>query len=303
MPRTVALILNPDKPADALREVREIVARHGTLLGEGLASKDPALREPERGPLAKADVVVVVGGDGTLLSQARRFARPGTALLGVNMGRLGFLANFDVEALRQHAHTLLGGEAPLDVREYNLLRVRVYAKPDAPGAEHEATPRFDSLALNDAVITAGPPYRLITLALSIDGREGPTVRGDGLIVSSPLGSTAYNLSAGGPILAPETDGFAITPIAAQSLSFRPVVVPGASIIRVAALRINQSDGTPGSPGTTLVLDGQIHTPLLTGDRIEICKHTHGVRFVMNPGSDWWSRLMGKFGWAASPALR
>lgn len=292
MNRSVALIVNPEKPAQALREVREIVQAHGRLVGECVASKDSSQQSDVAMP--PADVIVVVGGDGTLLSQARRFANPSTALLGVNMGRLGFLANFDVAALRTHAGAVLGGQAPLDTREYNLLRVRVFGKGQSQA-------RFDSLALNDAVVTAGPPYRLITLALSIDGREGPTVRGDGLIVSSPLGSTAYNLSAGGPILAPETDGFAITPIAAQSLSFRPVVVPGASVIRVAAQRINRGEDSQG-PGTTLVLDGQIETPIATGDRIEVSKHTHGVRFVMNPSSDWWSRLMGKFGWAASPAV-
>jgi NAD+ kinase len=130
------------------------------------------------------------------------------------------------------------------------------------------------------------------------------VRGDGLIISSPIGSTAYNLSAGGPILAPELDGFAITPIAAQSLSFRPVVVSGSSTIRVAAVRINRSeDAKGGSAGTTLVLDGQIEHAICSGDRVEVSKHDHGVRFVMNPASDWWARLMGKFQWAASPPLK
>lgn len=301
MPRTVALITNPDKPEvqEALHEVRELLRAHGNLLGE-CSSSARIESDANTRLLSKANVVVVLGGDGTLLSQARRFAHPQTALLGVNMGRLGFLANFDLAALRLHAPAILQDERkPLDVREYNLLRVRLFA-------DGASTPRFESLALNDAVITAGPPYRLITLALSIDGRAGPTVRGDGLIISSPLGSTAYNLSAGGPILAPELDGFAITPIAAQSLSFRPVVVSGASTIRVAAVRINRGEDADASnihAGTTLVLDGQIEQAILAGDRVEVSKHEHGVRFVMNPGSDWWARLMGKFQWAASPPLR
>lgn len=301
MPRTVALITNPDKPEaqEALREVRELLSRHGKLVGEctAKAGLERAAADAPAREVREAEVIVVLGGDGTLLSQARRFAHPKTSLLGVNMGRLGFLANFDLPALRTHAASILADDAaPLDVREYNLLRVRLYGSSSPTGE-----PRFDSLALNDAVITAGPPYRLITLALSIDGNNGPTVRGDGLIISSPLGSTAYNLSAGGPILAPELDGFAITPIAAQSLSFRPVVVPGTCTIRVSAIRINREavDG----PGTTLVLDGQIEQAIMVGDRVEVTKHTHGVRFVMNPSSDWWARLMAKFAWASMPGKR
>jgi NAD+ kinase len=161
MPRTVALITNPEKPEaqEALAEVRALLSKHGKLLGECTSA---ATKETDANTklLTNAEVIVVLGGDGTLLSQARRFARPTTALLGVNMGRLGFLANFDLAALKQHAGAILQDERKaLDVREYNLLRVRVYR-------DGQSAPVFESLALNDAVITAGPPYRLITLAQS-----------------------------------------------------------------------------------------------------------------------------------------
>jgi len=318
MPRTAVLVVNSRKQAalDGASEARDILKQHATLLGE-VDAEDPAPAKHFFG----ADIYVVLGGDGTLLSQSRRWANAHSAMLGVNMGRLGFLAEFDLAALRRQARTIFTESSRLVAREYNLVKVALYghevghapnasggvAGPqfgDAPGPSRTA--RFESLAMNDAVITAGPPYRLITLSLSIDGLAGPTIRGDGLIVASPVGSTAYNLSAGGPILAPTVDAFAITPIAAQSLSFRPVVVPGASKIQVVAQRVNQhatsEERRTTGGGTTLVLDGQLHVPVRNGDHIVITKHDHGVRFVPNPDSNWWERLIGKFNWAQAPRM-
>jgi NAD+ kinase len=236
----------------------------------------------------------VFGGDGTLISQARRCALPNAAMLGVNMGRLGFLAEFDMPSLREQASTIFGGGS-LAIAEFALAAVTV--------ADAKGKVRFEGMALNEAVITAGPPYRMITLAISIDGQPGPTISGDGVIVSSPLGSTAYNLSAGGPILAPSVDALAITPIAAHSLSVRPVVVAGSSRVQISAVKVNQVDGSdPSSHGTTLVLDGQVQTPIMTGDRIVIARHARKVRFVQNPASDYWSRLIGKLNWSVAPKL-
>ncbi|MFN5945781.1 MAG: NAD(+)/NADH kinase [Phycisphaerae bacterium] len=286
--RRTLLLVNPEKPAaaHAAAEVRRVVQHFGTLLGELPADGSPLPDE-----FCDADLFVVFGGDGTLLSQARRCASPKGAMLGVNLGRLGFLAAFDVATVMQHASELFNDKFPLPIRTYNLLRVSV---TDKSGAK-----KFESIALNDAVVTSGPPYRLITLTLSVDGHAGPVIRGDGLIVASPVGSTAYNLSAGGPLLDPTLDAFAITPIAAQSLSFRPVVVGGSSTISIVAERVNDSDG---HLGTTLVLDGQSHTPLRTGDRITITKHAHGVNFVHNDASDWWARIIGRLRWADTPRL-
>jgi NAD+ kinase len=292
--RSTLLLVNPDKPAaaQAAAEIRRVVAQHGTLLGEVPAD---ATSLPAK--LRSADLFVVLGGDGTLLAQARRCASPTGAMLGVNLGRLGFLAAWDVGTVLQQARVLFG-ETPLPIREYNLLSVSVLA---ADGRE-----KFSSVALNDAVVTAGPPYRLIVLSLSVDGREGPMIRGDGIIIASPVGSTAYNLSAGGPVLDPTLDAFAITPIAAQSLSFRPVVVAGSSRIELTLEKGNRADADSGASeaghGTTLMLDGQIHCALREGDRIVVTKHDHGVRFVQNDRSDWWSRLIGRLHWAASPKL-
>lgn len=293
------MLVNHEKSdaVHAASELRRVIAQHGSLLGEFSA---------ENGPLPdiakQADLFVVLGGDGTLLSQARRCVGLHAPMLGVNLGRLGFLTAFDLATVMLQGRMLFGN-GELETLELELLGVRM---KDAAGAT-----RFENVALNDVVITAGPPYRLITLALSIDGMAGPTVRGDGLIISSPVGSTAYNLSAGGPILAPMVGAIAITPIAAQSLSFRPVVVSSKSTIEVTALRVNQpsdpqfagqAERRSSGGGTTLVIDGQMHVPIRSGDKLTVTRHRDGVRFVQNPASDWWARLIGKFNWAQAPKL-
>jgi len=295
MGRSALLLVNPQKPAaaTAAAEVRQLIEKYGRLLGEHPADNSPL---PDRSE--KADIIVVFGGDGTLLSQARRcvaWGASGAAMLGVNMGRLGFLAEFDMTALRSQAADIFG-RGRLLTQEFGMLGVEVF------GAK-EKKARFSGMAMNEALITAGPPYRLITLSLSIDGLAGPTISGDGVIISSPLGSTAYNLSAGGPILAPAVDGFAITPIAAHSLSVRPVVVPGSSRIEVKAVRVNEElEFSNPRLGTTLVLDGQVQVPIGAGDRVVISRHEHSIRFVKNPTSDYWSRLIGKLNWAVAPKL-
>jgi NAD+ kinase len=291
MPRSALLLVNPQKPAaaTAAAEVRTLIEKHGRLIAELPADNSPLPKGAK-----DAELIIIFGGDGTLISQARRCALPNAAMLGVNMGRLGFLAEFDMPSLREQAPTIFGGGA-LTIAEFALAAVTV--------ADAKGKVRFEGMALNEAVITAGPPYRMITLAISIDGQPGPTISGDGVIVSSPLGSTAYNLSAGGPILAPSVDALAITPIAAHSLSVRPVVVAGSSRVQISAVKVNQVDASdPKSHGTTLVLDGQVQMPIMTGDRIVIARHARKVRFVQNPASDYWSRLIGKLNWSVAPKL-
>jgi NAD+ kinase len=289
MGRSALLLVNPQKPAaaTAAREVRALIQQHGRLVAELPADNSPLPPEVQG-----TELIVVFGGDGTLLSQARRAALPGTAMLGVNMGRLGFLAEFDMPALRNQAPSIFGG-GELFIQEFGLIAVKILTQ--------SGDTRFEGMALNEALITAGPPYRMITLSLSIDEQLGPTISGDGVIVSSPLGSTAYNLSAGGPILAPLVDAFAITPIAAHSLSVRPVVVPGASRVQITAVKANH-DQDNGRHGTTLVLDGQVQAPIHAGDRVMINRHPQSIRFVQNPASDYWSRLIGKLNWSVAPKL-
>ncbi|MEK6703840.1 MAG: NAD(+)/NADH kinase [Planctomycetota bacterium] len=288
MPRSALLVVNRQRPeaAASAREVVELIRRHGTLLAE-TESHDPKIPELA----ASADLVVVLGGDGSLLGQARRIAGLGVPVLGVNFGRLGFIAEFELHALTEQAAAIFG-DGPLQTRELRFLSVSI--------ARADGSVGFEAIALNEAVITAGPPYRVIQLAISIDSLPGPSFGGDGLIVSTPTGSTAYNLSAGGPIVAPGVDAFTITPIAPHSLSFRPILVPGTSQIE---LTLSRANADPGSEGTTLILDGQVMQPLRTGDRVLIRRAEETLRFVVNPRADFWSALTTKLRWAEPPRMR
>jgi NAD+ kinase len=286
--RSVLLLVNRDKPdaVAAAAEVRALIAAHARLAGELEATHGPPPPQTDG-----ADLIVALGGDGTLLSQARRFADLALPLLGVNLGKLGFLAEFDLPSLRAQAPALFSG-APLPIREDFLLRADI--------APAQGPPRYAGSALNECVITAGAPFRMITLSMMIDGEQGPTVSGDGMIVSTPAGSTAYNVAAGGPIVAPSAPAIAITPIAAHSLSFRPIVVPATSRIELTMLRVN----APGDAhGTTLVLDGQLASPLRIGERVLIARDARTARFVRNPARSYWATLTEKMGWAVPPKLR
>lgn len=233
----------------------------------------------------EADAVLVLGGDGTLLGAARRLRGRPIPLMGVNFGRLGFLAAFTPDQFEADFGRLMRGELPVTPRQ--LLRVTV---------ESEGAQRFSSVALNDAVVTAGPPYHLIELVLAIHG--GATgagsvqCSGDGVIISTPSGSTAYNLAAGGPIVTAGVDAVAITPVCPHSLSFRPVVVPMTSTISITPARVNA--------GTTLFCDGQDSTPLRVGDKVVIRRADHDVLLYENPRSNAWEALAEKLHWALGP---
>ena len=286
MARSTLLLVNRDK-AEARRaapHVRALIERYGSLRAEA----DAELAEEPRGD-GHADLLVVLGGDGTLLLQARRFIDSAAPLLGVNFGKLGFLAEFDMPALEKHAATIFG-DSTLETRD--LLALDVQVERDGAIVERD-------VAINELVVTAGPPFRMIELELSVDGERGPRVGGDGLLVATPTGSTAHNASAGGPILEPSCNALVVTPLAAHSLSFRPIVVDGGSQVRIETVRVNEDDGG----GTTLVLDGQRRTRLAAGDVVTARRRGRGIRFVRNPEVDYWSTLIGKMRWAESPRLR
>lgn len=307
MSRGVILISNRDKPdvLAALDEVRRLIrASGGRIVADLDATDGPVESHPD------AHLIVVLGGDGTLLAQSRRCVSLGLPMLGVNLGKLGFMAEFDVNSLREQAGALFG-DRPLVLQDRPLLQVSVQAR-----GQGEA--RASGLALNDAVITAGPPFRMISLSLSIDGAAGPAVMGDGLIIATPTGSTAYNVSAGGAIVSPDVDALTITPIAAHSLAFRPIVVAGASTVEVtlnsvnvdarlerlaASLPASERDEVLVGAGTSLVLDGQSSVRLAREDVVRIRKHATPIRFVRNPRGSYWATLIEKMHWAAPPKVR
>lgn len=287
--RRVLMLVNHRKPDGVAGAaiVRAAIEQHGRLVAE-MDSTESCVKYA-----GQVDLIVVLGGDGTLLSQARRWAGIDVPIMGVNFGKLGFMAEFDVPAIVEGAAQLFG-EGPLLTRELAFVGVDIRSG-------NSSGIRYRGLALNECVVTAGPPYRMIELGLSIDGLPGPTVVGDGLIVSTPTGSTAYNLSAGGPIIAPSVDAMVVTPIAAHSLAFRPIVVPGHGKIELAVLRANHDDF--GRSGTTLVLDGQVHVPLEEGDVAAIGLAAEHVRFVRNPKVEFWHTLVEKLHWAKRPTIR
>jgi len=262
-----------------LQEIRSFVAKWAEVVGELDTGLDPLPDD------VIADLAVVVGGDGTLLSQARRVVDRAMPLVGVNSGRLGFLAEFDQRTLQQHAAIVFGPDPP--IIEHMMLAAAIY---DGGGAAV-----YSGLAINDCVITAGRPHRMIELLLSIDGAEGPTLSGDGVIVATTVGSTAYNVSAGGPIVDPKLQAMIVTPLAAHSLAFRSFVLCPDCELNVTVGRANV--------GTSLVLDGQEPVSLSTGQVVRIHRHPKKVRFVANPSTSYWRILLDKMRWAAPPNYR
>jgi len=279
--RRVLLLADRTRPEinKVVDELRAGIAQWAEIAGELDTSDEPLPEDME------AELAVVIGGDGSLLSQARRVVDRALPLVGVNFGRLGFLARFDAHNLLQHAAIIFGPDPP--ITEHMMLAAAVY---DADG---EA--RHSGLAINDCVVTAGSPFRMIELRVSIDDAEGPTVSGDGVIVATPVGSTAYNVSAGGPIVDPNLEAIVVTPLAAHSLAFRPFVVCPWCTLRIDVARAN--------PGTSLVLDGQVPVPLDAGQRIIIHRHPKKARFVANPATTYWRILLERMRWAAPPMYR
>src|SRR6185503_1057761 len=227
-------------------------------------------------PAADLDLVVVLGGDGTLLSVARALDRT-TPILGVNMGSLGFLTEVNRTDLYPTLVRVLGGQFVLEERA--LLRVEV---------EREDGGRAAYRVLNDAVIAKTALARIIELVLAVDGNLVGDFRADGLIISTPTGSTAYNLSAGGPILYPQLPVAVITPICAHTLSLRPLVVPDTSRIEVT-LHTELEE-------VYLTLDGQEGAELHHRDRVVIGRSDTVVHLIKAAGRSFYDSLRGKLRW-------
>ncbi len=292
----VLLLANLSKPAvvAALDELRPWLAQRASIVGE------PDLCQwGESNPPAdvQADVALVLGGDGTLLAAARHLLDQALPIIGINFGKLGFLAEFNLDDLRTHWPQLVAQQFPharrvvLDVRLFNRNVGDPWVHRDtAPGQVCR------KLALNDAVITAGEPHRLIDMELVADacrgGESATRFAGDGVIIATPSGSTAYNLAAGGPILSPDLDALCVTPICPHSLSFRPIVVRADCGL---CLRIDKPN-----PGTTLVIDGQTNVKLQPGHQVFIQRYQHPLRLVHHPSRSYWQKLAQKLHWAARP---
>ncbi|MGV6814995.1 MAG: NAD(+)/NADH kinase [Phycisphaerales bacterium] len=284
MPRAVVLITNHQKPKSlmVLDEVRTLIETHGQLVAEVESRSDDPLPNPD-----EVDLVIALGGDGTILSAAHKCLKLRSPLLGINTGKVGFMAGYEFDSFRLNASQLLG-DGDLHIHPVTPLHGIVRS--------HDGQLRHAAFALNEYVVTAGPPFRMITLDLSVDEQPGPTVSGDGLIVSTPLGSTAYNVSAGGPILAPGVQAMIITPIAAHSLSFRPIVIRSDSKVHIQLSSVNAIE----SSGTTLIIDGHMSHRLDEGDVLEVGSANEQIEFVLDPSVSYWQTLIKKMHWASVP---
>jgi NAD+ kinase len=229
------------------------------------------------------DLVVALGGDGTLLSVARA-VRPGVPVLGVNMGSLGFLTEIGRTELYPALVEILAGRYELEPR--NLIRVEVERKD-------EISSRYR--VLNDAVIAKSALSRIIELSLRVDGRPVMAYRSDGLIISTPTGSTAYNLSAGGPIMNPLLPVVVLTPICPHTFTLRPIVIPDTSLIEVTL-------ATEGVE-VFLTLDGQEGTTLQYLDTVRLTRAADGVALVKISDRSFYDSLRGKLHWGGLPSRR
>jgi len=273
----VFLIGNPDKPAvlDVMQQVEQIVAAHAQVVGKVLAHHTDELLS------AEPDLVVVLGGDGMMLAVARALGARQVPLVGVNLGKLGYLAEFGVQDLADHIDQILRDSQ--HVSDGMMLDVRI---------EGDDEPPFTSLAMNDCVVQSGPPYRMIELAVFADGEALTNLAGDGLIISTPIGSTAHNMAAGGPIVQNGVDAVVITPICSHSLANRPLVLRSSQAIDVIGVRVNE--------GTTVTVDGQISSPFRENDRLVVRAFDHRFRLVRHPGQSRWHTLLTKLKWGARP---
>ncbi len=241
------------------------------------------------------DLMFVLGGDGTFLSQARVTVDRCIPLLGINFGKVGFLAEFEIEDVKEHWDAIAAGNCRMTHRVMMDVDVMPLGTPQWDGSD--VTPEASFIAMNDAVVTAGPPFRMVEMDLAIEPnvsqRSALRFGGDGIIVATASGSTAYNLSVGGPIVSPGVDALVVSAIAPQSIAFRPIVFGADCDVWVTMTRAN--------PGTTLVIDGQESAAVKEGQQIRIRRHPNRLQLIQNPNRTYWNMLSHKMHWAVRPS--
>lgn len=229
------------------------------------------------GAAAPPELCLVLGGDGTLLGAARQVSGRGTPILGINLGSLGFLTANPLEEAAEMVRLYFEGGLRRESR--SMLRATLLRHGQVVGMQ---------CVLNDAVLNKGSLARMMEFRLQVDGFDAATIQADGLIVATPTGSTAYSLSAGGPILHPALDAWVISPICPHSLTLRPTVVPSALMVSVT---IGDTEDAH------LTLDGQLEYPLKPGDRVELRKAEADLILLQNPALPFFRVLQQKLHWS------
>jgi NAD+ kinase len=251
----------------------EVSLDRETAEATGLAGFD-GLTPAQMG--AQCDLAVVVGGDGTMLGIARELARHGVPLVGINQGRLGFITDVAIGQFREALAPIVEGHYEQESR--SMLEGDVW---------RDGLKIFEGLSLNDVVVSRGATASMVELRIDIDDDFVANMRADGLIVATPTGSTAYALSAGGPILHPAIGGWVVVPIASHTLSNRPIVLPDAGEVRIGIVA-----------GRDLSANFDMHNiaSLIPGDQVRVRRSAHQVRFLHPRGWSYYATLRRKLRW-------
>lgn len=276
--KTIALIARPKKP-EAIAVARDLIAAfpEQKFLVEPHVGEPLGLAPAGNEELAQADLCVILGGDGTLIHGARVLRGRAVPLLGVNLGALGFMTEIPVAEAIPTLEAALKGQAKIDSRM--KLQCRLFRQEELI---------LEDEVLNDVVINKSALAKIAAHETWLDGAFVATYLADGVIFSTPTGSTAYSLSAGGPIVHPSVDCVVVTPICPHALTQRPIVVPGDQVLSVRLVSDLQD--------VYLTVDGQVGHALKKGDRIEVQKSPHRLHLVRNQQLDYFAILRQKLHW-------
>jgi len=284
--KKIGIIANvaKEKSAEYTLLLREWAEKRGVkvLLEEGIAAKIGENEGWDKKKLASmVDLLVVFGGDGTILRTVRFVSEFDIHIVGINLGAFGYLTEVNLNEMFSALELILKGEYQTEKRM--MLDVTINLGDEII--------RQESI-LNDVVITRGNLSRIIDLETMVNDRYLTTFRADGIIISTPTGSTAYSLSAGGPIVFPEQASFIINPICPHTLTNRPIVIPDNVQIKVVLWTKEQ--------GATLTMDGQVSYTMKTGDSMTIKRSQHVTNLVLSPHRNYMEILRTKLGWGGSP---
>ncbi len=286
--KTVGLIANPQHTTETglVRKAADLITDSGRKLMVDQTTVNATgvdgITLPNAAELARlCDLMLVIGGDGTVLQVARKTAGSNTPILGINSGRLGFFTSASEESLEEGFGKLWRGKYIVD------------PLPLIEATGKHAGKNYKALALNDILISRGANPRLVELEVAMDGESLTQYRCDGLIVATPAGSTAYSLAAGGAVVTPRAEVLTLNPICPQALSNRPLIVSFKSTIEVTILKHRAE--------TYLSADGQMQTELSTGDRIRIRRSRQKARLVRLEGHSFFETLRHKLNWTGSHA--
>jgi len=286
--RKIGIIANTDKERspEYVAQLRDWLLGRGleVFLDQGIAEKmDGASGLSRKELAAQSDLLVVFGGDGTMLRTARSVAEFDIPIVGINAGGLGYLTEVNLNEMTDAMERILRGDFSTEKRM--MLDVLVKRQGRDPVRE--------SHILNDVVINRADLSRIVDLETAVDDRFLTTFKADGLIIATPTGSTAYSLSAGGPIVFPEQDSIVLNPICPHTLSNRPIILPATAVMKVTLWS--------KEAGATVTLDGQTTFTLRSGDSVTVRRSPFVTNLVASPHRDYMEILRTKLGWGVGPA--